>query len=71
MRKISDDFLKSDIPRNEGFFSVEIKGDHMFTLLFPSSEFKKLMIGYRRFNTYKTFLFGKIQGFFDDKVNDF
>ena len=42
MRKISDDFLKSDIPRNEGFFSVEIKDDHMFTLLFPSSEFKKL-----------------------------
>jgi hypothetical protein len=71
MRKISDDFLKSDIPKNEGFFSVEIKGDYMFTLLFPSSEFKKLMTGYKKFYTYKAFLFGEIQGPFDDKVNDF
>lgn len=34
MRKVTDDFLKSNIHKNEGFFSVEIEGAHMFTLMF-------------------------------------
>ena len=57
MRKVTNDFLKSNIHKNEGFFSVEIEGAHMFTLMFPSLEFKKLMIGYRIFNTYRAFIF--------------
>jgi hypothetical protein len=40
-------------------------------LMFPSSEFKKLMIGDKRFNTYKINFFGGIQGSSNDKISDF
>lgn len=46
--------------RNEGFFSVWIEDDNIFMSIFPSPEFKKLMIYDRRLDTYKIVLFGGI-----------
>lgn len=55
MVSIDDDVIKSNMLRNESFFkSVWIEDDHTFMLMFPSIEFKKLMISDGRPNTCKT-----------------
>jgi hypothetical protein len=55
-----DNVSKSNMLRNEGFFSVWIEDDNIFMSIFPSPEFKKLMIYDRRLDTYKIVLFGGI-----------
>jgi hypothetical protein len=56
---------------NKGFWSVLVEGNHIFTLIFLSSQFKKLMIGDKRFNTCKTILLCEIYEPSNYKVNDF
>ena len=64
-------FPKSNMLRNEVFFSVWTIGNHTFTSIFLSSKFTKLMVCDRISNTCKTILFGVFWRPSDDKVNDF
>jgi hypothetical protein len=48
------------------FFSIWIKSDHVFMLMFYFLEFKKLMVSDRRLDTNKIIFYG-ILGVSDDK----